>query len=1165
MADVADLRVKYSADTSDFDRGADRVNKGISGFVKTAGAFAAGDLLAGGIRAIGSAALGAGGALAGMAMDAADLDSKISGIVALAGGGAEDFDQLSEAINGLAINPQLIVDSTQAATVIENLIAGGLTLKDVYGGAAEATVLLANATGGSFETAGTVAVDTMAIFGIEAENMMAAVDGISRVTNASKFDIEDYAYALSQGGAQSASAGVEFDDFNAILVASASNFSGGSDAGTGIRNMFQKLIPTTVDAAEAMYDAGLMSTDYVAAAERLGDILGYEVEPNQYAVVDAFTAMSKAQGVNVSDTKKLTKAWNGFKDDFEVSAFYDMEGNLKSAAEIAGAFNTAFKDMNEQDKATAINEMFGPDAARAVLAMADYSEVAFQTLIDGMNGTASASENARTRTNNLRGDMDVFGGTLDALKLKIGKEFQPALRTLFQSGTGLLTNLEPAITGIADALANGLERATPAIVTAVEGMVGAASVVAQEGFGALFTVFEDGSSYIGGFAEALGASEEKVLAIGQAFYDLKAAGGLSELFTVFEDGSSYIGGFATALGASEGKVKAIGLALYNLKEAGLSEIFTVFEDGSSNIGGLAIALGANEDAVNSFGQSIYNLKDAFAKGGFKGLFDEAFKNVDIGASLAGLQTKLSEAFASFDLSATVTKLQEKLSTAFETFGQSGVGINLDGLKTSLTEAFNNFDFDTTIQTAKGQVNGLRDGIITNITETISGINWSGMSVSFSGMIDAVKGKVNEIDWSSISWVDVGMKLVGMAAPGLSLAIKGAQWVMGSGSFSGLVESVKNALSQIQWGDIGASFGTLATAISTGISKIDVSGTAAAFEELRRGMSLSFETAGMSKQFSEIEAGVSGIGAAFGRVSAQLKAAGEIVQSSGYFDRLSDSVRQLDEAGVGAFTRPNAAMAKFFADAVAGFYDLEKYGKGWGTTFNEVMTFDFNTVDKAFYDYLARVQAGFDNLKTEIGFGETTPAWLTSLQGWAWPALTDLMAWKWPAYLAFTWPAYLTWSWPTLPTWAWPAYLTFTWPSFPTFTWPSIPQPSWLAGMLSWNPSTAISNAASSAASQISNAFSTSFDSPDYTSTGSIPGNASGTNNWRGGPTWVGEEGPELITASRGSQIFSNRDSMAMLAGSGSGAGGGQTNNFYITSNDPESVARQVARILQQRG
>ena len=43
-------------------------------------------------------------------------------------------------------------------------------------------------------------------------------------------------------------------------------------------------------------------------------------------------------------------------------------------------------------------------------------------------------------------------------------------------------------------------------------------------------------------------------------------------------------------------------------------------------------------------------------------------------------------------------------------------------------------------------------------------------------------------------------------------------------------------------------------------------------------------------------------------------------------------------------------------------------------------------------------------------------------------------------------------------------------------------------------------------------------------------NARGTNNWRGGLTWVGEEGPEIVNLPRGSQVFPNNESMAMAGG-----------------------------------
>ena len=54
-------------------------------------------------------------------------------------------------------------------------------------------------------------------------------------------------------------------------------------------------------------------------------------------------------------------------------------------------------------------------------------------------------------------------------------------------------------------------------------------------------------------------------------------------------------------------------------------------------------------------------------------------------------------------------------------------------------------------------------------------------------------------------------------------------------------------------------------------------------------------------------------------------------------------------------------------------------------------------------------------------------------------------------------------------------------------------------------------------------------------------NAGGNDNWRGGLTWVGEAGPELVSLPRGSQIYSNQESRGM--------GGGNTYNITVANID----------------
>jgi predicted nucleic acid-binding Zn-ribbon protein len=68
-------------------------------------------------------------------------------------------------------------------------------------------------------------------------------------------------------------------------------------------------------------------------------------------------------------------------------------------------------------------------------------------------------------------------------------------------------------------------------------------------------------------------------------------------------------------------------------------------------------------------------------------------------------------------------------------------------------------------------------------------------------------------------------------------------------------------------------------------------------------------------------------------------------------------------------------------------------------------------------------------------------------------------------------------------------------------------------------------------------------------------NASGTDNWQGGQTWVGEEGPELVTLPRGSKI-----TPADQAG-----GRSEVNNYYITI-DAKNVQdfNRVVELAQQQ-
>lgn len=390
--------------------------RGVKGALGDIAKFTAGNLIAGGIaagvNAVTTSVKASVGAFASMANEAADFNAQISSIGAVAGASAAQVAELKQLALDLGVNPNLKVSAVEAAQAIEMLARNGLKVPEIMGGAAEATVLLANATGADFSTAANIGTDAMALFGIEANNMIAAVDGITSVTTNSKFNINDYALALAQGGGVAATVGVSFEDFNATMAGIAPLFKSGSDAGTSFKTFLQRLVPQTDQAAESMASLGLLAED-------------------------------------------------------GTSVFFDANGQMKNMSEIAGILNRSLSGLSEEQKILQLSTIFGADAMRAAAGIAKFTTEEFLQLQATM-GETSAVEGAATRMDNLAGDMEIFRSVVESLRIQVGDRLQPALRDVFQGGTQLLAAFTPQILAFADAVGNAMSAAVGRIQAAKE-------------------------------------------------------------------------------------------------------------------------------------------------------------------------------------------------------------------------------------------------------------------------------------------------------------------------------------------------------------------------------------------------------------------------------------------------------------------------------------------------------------------------------------------------------------------------------------------------------------------------------------------------------------------------------------------------------------------------
>ena len=77
--------------------------------------------------------------------------------------------------------------------------------------------------------------------------------------------------------------------------------------------------------------------------------------------------------------------------------------------------------------------------------------------------------------------------------------------------------------------------------------------------------------------------------------------------------------------------------------------------------------------------------------------------------------------------------------------------------------------------------------------------------------------------------------------------------------------------------------------------------------------------------------------------------------------------------------------------------------------------------------------------------------------------------------------------------------------------------------------------------------------------GNLPGNATGTSYFEGGLSWVGEQGPELVSLPRGTQIYNNRESRAMSSKTVNIGG-----DTFIMNNRGQDEAQAAAQIVATR-
>jgi TP901 family phage tail tape measure protein len=341
--------------------------------------------VAAGAAAVGVAALAAGVVAAGAAIGAAvttaaDFEQQMSAIKAVSGATGDEFASL----RALAIDlgQKTAFSAIEAAQGIEELVKGGVSIKDIIGGGAAAAMTLAAAGGVSLAEAAKIAAISLSAFNLKGSDMAHVADIIAGAANASIISVGDFRLSMAQASASANMAGISFEDTATAIALLGKQGIVGADAGTSLKQLFNTLTPATKEQSKAMRKLGLITED----------------------------------GKN---------------------QFFDAAGNMKSLAEISGILQKATAGLTREQKATAFEKIFGSDAIRAAETLSKAGAAGFNELA-GDIAKIKAADVAAARLDNLKGSLEQLRGAWESLLITAGDKFLPVIRKIVDGLTDFI-------------------------------------------------------------------------------------------------------------------------------------------------------------------------------------------------------------------------------------------------------------------------------------------------------------------------------------------------------------------------------------------------------------------------------------------------------------------------------------------------------------------------------------------------------------------------------------------------------------------------------------------------------------------------------------------------------------------------------------------------------
>lgn len=464
---------------------------------------------------------------------AAEFDSTMGVMQANLGASSDQMEKLRK--TAMDMGAKTVYSAGEAAGAMLDLSKAGLNTEQIMGGGVQAAMALAAVEGMNLSDAANTAANAMNMFGLQAKDLPAVADALAGASVASTASVESLALALSQVGPGARSAGLTLNDTVGVLAAFEQAGIKGSDAGTSLKTMLTRLVPSTDKAASAMEDYGLVVYDGTNALENLA---ARGIKP----VSDKFEDVDKAIETYVEKTLKIAPTTAAFgKAVHKVyveagllqNAFIDNNGEFKSMTEIAGILKDKLGGLSAEQKTQAMATIFGSDATRAATILMNEGSDGLARYIKATEQRGKAEELANARMSGMAGAIEQARGSMETAALTIGESLSPEV-----------VGLSNAVAGAANWFSN-LDDGTRKTIVGL-GAVAAAIGPVTYGFGKTIDMVrgaQDGLAAMGRFGRT--AKTNLSAFAGTTVLAAKSAGGLG-------------GGLKAVMTAAGGAIGPIG-------------------------------------------------------------------------------------------------------------------------------------------------------------------------------------------------------------------------------------------------------------------------------------------------------------------------------------------------------------------------------------------------------------------------------------------------------------------------------------------------------------------------------------------------------------------------------------------------------------------------------